>query len=222
MSKGNPSPDGAGARGQETSTEVMPVLRAGAAPARPGAPFGVDTAASGEASSNDTADLEGSEQAAGSPSQGPTGAGGTMPTAAIRRRIRGRRLAQPAEAPPTRRARLRLAKVDPWSVMKISFVLSIALGVVLLIATAVLWAVLDVLGVISAVSEVVGQITGSDTQAGFNLQNFLSLPRVLAFTVLVAIIDVILITALATIGAYLYNMAADFVGGLELTLAEDE
>ncbi len=219
MNKGKPGFGGPGARGQEAPTEVMPVLRAGTAPARTGKPASPGGTASGKATkssppADDTEEFAGDEQVAGNPPQGPT--------AMIRRTIGGRLPIQAAETSRTRRARLRLAKVDPWSVMKVSFVLSIALGIVLFIAVAVLWSVLDMLGVISAVSEVVGQVTGSDTQAGFNLQSFLSLPRVLGFTVLVGIIDVILITALATLGAYLYNMAANFVGGLEVTLAEDE
>ena len=42
------------------------------------------------------------------------------------------------------------------------------------------------------------------------------------FTVLVAAIDVVLLTAIATLGAFLYNMSAALLGGLEVTLAEDE
>ena len=57
---------------------------------------------------------------------------------------------------------------------------------------------------------------------GFDLQSFLSLPRVLIFTSIIAVIDVVLATALATLGAFIYNLSAGFVGGVELTLAEDE
>ena len=57
---------------------------------------------------------------------------------------------------------------------------------------------------------------------GFDLQSFLSLPNVLMFTSIIAVIDVVLATALATLGAFIYNLSAGFVGGVELTLAEDE
>jgi hypothetical protein len=122
----------------------------------------------------------------------------------------------------TRRARLRVAHVDPWTVMKLSFLLSIALGIMMFIAAAVLWTILDMLGVFEAVGSTVSDVTGSGDDTGFDVGGFLSLSRVLGFTTLVSIIDVVLITALGTIGAWLYNISADFVGGIEVTFAEEE
>ncbi|MEV6394946.1 DUF3566 domain-containing protein [Streptomyces sp. NPDC051907] len=124
--------------------------------------------------------------------------------------------------PRTRKARLRVAKADPWSVMKVSFLLSIALGICTVIAAAVLWMVMDAMGVFSTVGGTISEATGSNESNGFDLQSFLSLPRVLIFTSVIAVIDVVLATALATLGAFIYNLSAGFVGGVELTLAEDE
>ena len=124
--------------------------------------------------------------------------------------------------PRTRKARLRVAKADPWSVMKVSFLLSIALGICTVIAAAVLWMVMDAMGVFSTVGGTISEATGSNDSNGFDLQSFLSLPRVLIFTSVIAVIDVVLATALATLGAFIYNLSAGFVGGVELTLAEDE
>ncbi|WP_436991791.1 DUF3566 domain-containing protein [Streptomyces sp. enrichment culture] len=124
--------------------------------------------------------------------------------------------------PRTRKARLRVAKADPWSVMKVSFLLSIALGICTVVAAAVLWMVMDAMGVFSTVGATISDATGSTESNGFDLQAFLSLPRVLIFTSVIAVIDVVLATALATLGAFIYNLAAGFVGGVELTLAEDE
>ncbi|WP_435885741.1 DUF3566 domain-containing protein [Streptomyces erythrochromogenes] len=125
-------------------------------------------------------------------------------------------------APRTRKARLRVAKADPWSVMKVSFLLSIALGVCTIVAAAVLWMVMDAMGVFSTVGGTISEATGSNEGNGFDLQSFMSLPRVLIFTSVIAVIDVVLATALATLGAFIYNLSAGFVGGVELTLAEDE
>ncbi len=147
----------------------------------------------------------------------PTTAGGTAQGA--------RRQPRPAArtaAPHTRKARLRVSKADPWSVMKVSFLLSIALGVCTVVAVAVLWMVLDALGVFATVGSTISDATGSGTGGGFDLQGFLSLPRVVMFTSVIAVIDVVLATALATLASFLYNMSAGFVGGIELTLAEDE
>ncbi|MFD8024001.1 DUF3566 domain-containing protein [Streptomyces lavendulae] len=124
--------------------------------------------------------------------------------------------------PRTRKARLRVAKADPWSVMKVSFLLSIALGVCTVVAAAVLWMVMDAMGIFSTVGGTISEATGSNEGNGFDLQSFLSLPRVLIFTSVIAVIDVVLMTALATLGSFIYNLSAGFVGGVELTLAEDE
>jgi hypothetical protein len=124
--------------------------------------------------------------------------------------------------PRTRKARLRVVHADPWSVMKMGFMLSIALGICTIVAVAVLWIVLNALGVFTTVGTTIQEATGAGTTGGFNLVSFLSLTRVVTFTSVIAVIDVILVTALATLGAFIYNLSASFAGGIELTLAEDE
>ncbi|WP_435822044.1 DUF3566 domain-containing protein [Actinacidiphila alni] len=154
------------------------------------------------------------------PSAPPSASGGGNPAAA------GVRKPRPAarSVPRTRKARLRIAKADPWSVMKVSFLLSIALGICTIIAVAVLWMVLDAIGVFSTVGDTISEATTSEQggSGGFDLVSFLSLSRVMLITTVIAVIDVILATALATLGAFVYNLSAGFVGGIELTLAEDE
>jgi len=140
-----------------------------------------------------------------------------QPSGAVRRPRTGART-----TPRTRKARLRVAKADPWSVMKVSFLLSIALGICTIVAAAVLWMVMNAMGVFSTVGGTISEATGSTESNGFDLQSFLSLPHVLMFTSVIAVIDVVLATALATLGAFIYNLSAGFVGGVELTLAEDE
>lgn len=150
--------------------------------------------------------------AAASGSSGPSGLAGNQPSSGASARSQ----------PRTRRARLRVSKADPWSVMKVSFLLSLALGVVTIVAVAVLWMVLDGIGVFSTVGDTMREVTQGDEGSGFDLESFLSLPRVLMFTAVIAVIDVILATALATLGSFIYNISSSFVGGVELTLAEDE
>ena len=132
--------------------------------------------------------------------------------------------ASPSQA-KVRKARLRVARVDPWSVMKVSFVLSIAMGIVTIVGTAVVWNVLNALGVFSSLNKTVGDLTSSGSGTGttsFSLTSFLSFGHVESYMVIVALVDVVLVTALATLGAYLYNLASGFVGGFEVTLAEDQ
>ncbi|HEY3872373.1 MAG TPA: DUF3566 domain-containing protein [Actinocrinis sp.] len=124
-----------------------------------------------------------------------------------------------------RKARLRIARVDPWSVMKVSFVLSIALGIVTLVATAVVWNVLKSLGVFDSLNKTVGDLTSSgngSSTSSFNLMSYLSFTHVEGYALILVLVDIVLVTALATLGSYLYNLASGFVGGFEVTLAEDQ
>jgi hypothetical protein len=182
----------------------------GAAPAAPGAHAQAPQAASPLPGERQP------EQPAG-PYHPPQAYPAQEPAAAVRRPRTGART-----TPRVRKARLRVAKADPWSVMKVSFLLSIALGICTIVAAAVLWMVMDAMGVFSTVGGTISEATGSNESNGFDLQSFLSLPNVLTFTSIIAVIDVVLATALATLGAFIYNLSAGFVGGVELTLAEDE
>ena len=120
-----------------------------------------------------------------------------------------------------RRARLRLTRVDPWSVMKTAFLLSIAFGVVTVVSVFMVWSVLGAAGVWDSINQTVQNILGGEGAGDFDVQNYVGVSRVMGFTMLVAVIDVVLITAIATLGAFLYNMAAALLGGIEVTLTED-
>lgn len=202
-------------RGPQTQQYV-----AGAGPAAPGAAPaapGVQPApGQGPAAASPLPGERQPQQPAG-PYHPPQAYPAQTPAGAVRRPRTGART-----TPRTRKARLRVAKADPWSVMKVSFLLSIALGICTIVASAVLWMVMDAMGVFSTVGGTISEATGSNESNGFDLQSFLSLPNVLMFTTIIAVIDVVLATALATLGAFIYNLSAGFVGGVELTLAEDE
>ncbi|MEU9704764.1 DUF3566 domain-containing protein [Streptomyces sp. NPDC047981] len=209
-------------RGQGPSYETyngpLPGERAGAqqpsGPYHPPQAYGAQ--APGTGGGGTTAGVAGGT-GGGGVAGGVVGGVGGQNTGAVRRPRTGART-----TPRTRKARLRVAKADPWSVMKVSFLLSIALGVCTVVAASVLWMVMDAMGVFSTVGGTISEATGSNESNGFDLQSFLSLPRVLMFTSVIAVIDVVLMTALATLGAFIYNLSAGFVGGVELTLAEDE
>jgi hypothetical protein len=123
---------------------------------------------------------------------------------------------------PPRRARLRLTRIDPWSVMKTAFLLSIALGVVTIVSVLMVWSVLGAAGVWDSINTTVRDIVGDQASTPFTIQDYLGTDRVIGFTMLVAVIDVVLLTAIATLAAFLYNMAAALLGGIDITLVEDE
>ena len=123
---------------------------------------------------------------------------------------------------PPRRARLRLTRIDPWSVMKTAFLLSIALGVVTIVSVLMVWSVLGAAGVWDSINTTVRDVVGDQASTPFTVQDYLGTDRVIGFTMLVAVIDVVLLTAIATLAAFLYNMAAALLGGIDITLVEDE
>lgn len=138
------------------------------------------------------------------------------------------RMQQPAPSPepapgkrPPRRARLRLTRIDPWSVMKTAFLLSVAFAIVTVVSVFIVWSVLGAAGVWDSINATVQDVIGGDEAADFDVESYVGMSRVLGFTMLVAVVDVVLLTAIATLGAFLYNMAAALLGGVEVTLAED-
>ncbi|MDX6327059.1 MAG: hypothetical protein QOK15_3413 [Nocardioidaceae bacterium] len=129
---------------------------------------------------------------------------------------------RPWDAPRRiRKARLRVTHVDPWSVMKTAFLLAVAIGIVTVVAVAVVWSVLNAAGVWSSIDKAVGDVVGQ-TSNRFRVEDYIGLSRVLGFTLIVAVVDVILVTVIATLGAFLYNLAAALLGGVEMVLAEEE
>lgn len=120
-----------------------------------------------------------------------------------------------------RRARLRLTVIDPWSVMKTSFLLAVAFAIVTVVAVLMVWTVLGAAGVWDSINGTVRDIVGGDTAKTFDISDYLGTGRVLGFTVVVSAVNVVLITAVATLAAFLYNMAASLLGGIEVTLSED-
>jgi hypothetical protein len=120
-----------------------------------------------------------------------------------------------------RRARLQLKKIDPWSVMKFSFAVSLVLFIVSVVATALLYTVLDALGVFDSLNETIGQLTASADQSAAATSDFaINAQLVIGSAALLGAVNMVLFTALATLGAFIYNVCADLVGGIEVTLAE--
>lgn len=120
-----------------------------------------------------------------------------------------------------RRVKLMVSRVDPWSAMKVGFLLSVALGIAMVIMAIVLWSLLSAMGVFDSINSLASQIIGDGSGQKFDIMDFLGLGRVISLSVVVAVIDVILLTAIATLGAFLYNIVASLVGGLHLTLTDD-
>lgn len=120
-----------------------------------------------------------------------------------------------AAARTRRRAKLQVRRVDPWSVLKFSLVFSVVLCVVLIVAVSLLYAMLSSMGVFDSINATIGSFQVKS-------KPLFTAKGVIGVTVLVGLADVFLLTAAATLGAFAYNLCADLVGGIEVTLAEHE
>lgn len=120
---------------------------------------------------------------------------------------------------PGRSARLKVTHVEPWSVTKMAFVVSVALMIVSVVAITVFWVVLQITGVWGAINDTVSGVL-SDSSSSFDITEQLGFGRVVGLTLLASSLNVIFMTALATIAAHLYNLASGLLGGIELTFGE--
>jgi hypothetical protein len=172
----------------------------GAAAGLGGAAAGLGGAAAGLASSVTSAFRGGS---------GPKAKSASAPKVSVRRSSK-------------RQAMLTLSRVEPWSVMKFSFVASVVAFIILFVAVAVLYMVLSALGVFTSLENQVASITSAKNTAGTDISHWFSASLILGWTAMLGALNIVLITALSTIGSVIYNLIAKTVGGVEVTLRETD
>ncbi len=160
--------------------------------------------------------------AAGAAAAGLAGYAGSAGEAWQSRNGSKRHREAPVRRAPRRQAQLTLARVEPWSVMKFSFVASVVAFIILFVAVAVLYMVLDALGVFTSLQHTVSSITSSQSSAGTDISNWFSASRILGYTGMLGALNIVLITAISTVGAVIYNLIARTIGGIEVTLRETE
>ena len=206
VTKGKGAPPGA-APGRTSG--AVPVGKTGTAPRPAGAPGRSGTPPAGRS---------GAPADTGKRPSGAAAVGAARVSEAVRT---ARSTVSSAAARGPRRARLNLKRIDPWSVMKFSFAVSVVLFIVVVVATSVLYLALDAMGVWSEINKSLGDLVNasggqSASTGGFRITAW----GVIGTSMLVGAVNVVLFTALATLGAFIYNVCADLVGGIELTLAE--
>ena len=148
------------------------------------------------------------------PVVGSAAAGPSVEPTATKGRGRG-----PAKSRGPRRARLQLRHIDTWSALKISLVLSIALFFIWMVAVGVLYGVLSALGVFDTLNDLFGQL-GSASGSGGGGGDVVTPGLVFGGAAVIGAINIVLMTALCTVGTFIYNLCSDLVGGLEVTLSE--
>jgi len=148
----------------------------------------------------------------------PTGAETTVtPAGRVAEAVRSARTTVSAAAGRgPRRARLFVKRVDPWSVMKFSFAVSFVMFFVLIVATSVLYLALDQMNVFSHVNGALASLFPGSKSVK------ITAGEVIGGAGGLGLVGVVLFTALSTLGAFVYNVCADLVGGIEVTLSERE
>jgi cell division protein FtsL len=121
-----------------------------------------------------------------------------------------------------RQAMLTLSRVEPWSVMKFSFLASVVAFIILFVAVAVLYMVLSLLGVFDSLQHTVSTLTSSKNAVGTNISHYYSASLILGYTAMLGALNIVLITAMSTVGSVIYNLIAKTVGGIEVTLRETD
>ncbi|MFY9633823.1 DUF3566 domain-containing protein [Pseudarthrobacter sp. BIM B-2242] len=213
---GTPQPAAAPRVNAPTRPQQRPGAPASAPAGAPGQRPSQGQPAQGQPGQRPVQSQPGQRPVQGQPGQRPAGAGvrpGQGQTAQPG-------LVKPAPKAKVRRARLLVSKVDPWSVLKMAFLLSVALGIVTVVAAIVLWTVLDLTGIFDQVDSLLGTLAGSEG-GGFELKKVASLGQVASFATIIAVVNVVLLTALSMLSAVLYNISATLVGGIGVTLTDD-
>lgn len=118
-----------------------------------------------------------------------------------------------------RQISLVVSRIDPWTVMKVSFLLSVALGIAMVLAGLLVWLMLNSMNVFSSVENFINDIDPTGSIA--SMIDYLRLPRVMAMSTIIAVSNVILVTAFCTVGALIYNLATSLVGGVKLSLTDE-
>lgn len=126
----------------------------------------------------------------------------------------------PAPQRRARHAHLFVTHLDAWSVMKNAFMMAIAIGIIMMVAVTIIWSMLSVSGTLDALSRTLSDILGSGPTS-VDVKSALSFSRLVGITAMLAGLEVVLVTALTTLFAYLYNLSVGITGGLQVTLTDD-
>ena len=111
----------------------------------------------------------------------------------------------------SRQVRLKLVYIDVWSLVKLSFLVWLCLGIVLVVASILIWVVLFSTGIFDTLDETLRDVIGDED---FAIADRFGIGQVALFAFIVAALNTIVGTALGAIGGFLYNLSVRFTGGL--------
>ncbi|HEV7567211.1 MAG: hypothetical protein QOD05_1120 [Microbacteriaceae bacterium] len=114
--------------------------------------------------------------------------------------------------PSTKQVRLKLVYIDFWSSVKLSFLVGLCFGIVAIVGSFLIWTVLNQTGIFDQVNTLFTDISGTGSTT--SLKSVLGLGQVMGFSIVVAILDIVVTTALGAVVALLYNLSVKISGGL--------
>ncbi|MHA7984730.1 DUF3566 domain-containing protein [Rathayibacter sp. CAU 1779] len=112
---------------------------------------------------------------------------------------------------PAKQVRLRLVYIDFWSAVKLSFLVGLCLAIISIVGSFLIWVVLDQTGIFDNLNSLFKDISGT---SGSDLKSILSLGTVMGFSIVVAILNLVITTALGAVCSLLYNLSVKITGGL--------
>lgn len=123
---------------------------------------------------------------------------------------------KPRKSKP-KQVRLRLVYIDFWSVLKMAFLLGLALAIIQVVVTVLVYGVLTATGMLTKIAQLVADVAGGVV----DLTQLTSLPTVITFTLVSAALQVVVTAALGAVWAILYNIAVKITGGILVGFTND-
>jgi hypothetical protein len=120
--------------------------------------------------------------------------------------------------PDAKRVQLRLVNIEVWSAARAGFFVTVAIGVATIVGFFAMWLVVGQLGLFSSLNTL---LAGAFGQGGIDVEQQLSLPRVMSFAFGVSIFNVIVGTALASLYAMIFNVIGKITGGIAVSFTNN-
>ena len=121
-------------------------------------------------------------------------------------------------ATPQKQVQLKLVKIEVWSAIKAGFFVTLAAGIATVVGFFALWYLVGQIGLFASLNSLLSGIFGD---GGVDIEQELSLPRVMSFASTLAIINIILGTALAGLYAMIFNVIGKITGGIAVSFTNN-
>jgi hypothetical protein len=125
----------------------------------------------------------------------------------------------PAGVP--RRVKLQVARVSPWSIAKMAFLLSVAMGIAFVVMVFIVWNVMNNAKIFTTINDQIATLAGPESASKFDITSYVEQSKVMAGATVIAVVNAVIGTVLATLGSFIYNITSMLVGGIHITLRDD-